>query len=90
MKSLPLRFHQRDPNAAPGLPGAVGDRLPAAQVGLGRLQREVLTEDEVVDCFRPEHEGDLVDVGDVAGGDDSFHREAREQRDLAPDLWRER
>ena len=48
-------------------------RLPLAQVGRGRLHAEVV-EHEVVDALGAEDERHLVDVVDVAGGDDRLDR----------------
>ena len=56
--------------------------------GGGRLDAEVV-EHEVVDALAAEDERDLVDVVDVARGDDRLDRQRREQRDLLADVaWR--
>ena len=69
--------------------GAFDRLLPAGEIGIGRLHAEVL-EQEVVDALLVEGERHLVDVVDVAGGDDRLRRQAREQRDLLADVARER
>ncbi len=77
---------ERDPDRLGRLGGLAGDRLPVEQVRRRGLEPEVLAQDVVVDALGPEHERDLVDVGNVARGDDGLDRQAREQRDLLPDL----
>ena len=55
----------------------------------GRACDAEVLEQEVVDALLVEGERDLVDVVDVAGGDDRLRRQAREQRDLLADVARE-
>ena len=56
------------------------------EIGLRRLDAEVLSEDEVVDALLVEDERHPVDVGHVERRYDGLHRQAREQRDLAADV----
>ena len=62
--------------------------LPAAELRLRGLEPEVL-EDEVVHALGAVVERDLVDVVDVAPGDDRLHRQRGEQRDLLAHVLRQ-
>ncbi len=66
-----------------GVVGAVDDVLPAGEVGGFGVDAEVF-EGEGVDAFGGEGEGDLVDAGDVAGGDDGGLFDVAEEGDF----WR--
>ena len=68
-----------------GVVGAVDDVLPAGEVGGLGFDAEVL-EGEGVDAFGGEGEGDLVDAGDVAGGDDGGLFDVAEEGDLLAHL----
>ena len=76
---------ERDAHVLLRLGRAAHGRLPVAELGRRRLGLEVV-EDQVVHALRPEHQRHLVDVVDVARGDHGLDRQAREQRDLLPDL----
>ena len=80
---LDVLADERDPDRLGRRVDALGQALPARQLGRGRVEPQVI-EDEVVDALLAEHERDLVDVVDVAGRHDRVDREAGEQRDLAP------
>ncbi|MCU1222774.1 MAG: hypothetical protein JWQ42_867 [Edaphobacter sp.] len=68
-----------------GVVSAVDDVLPLGDVGGLGLDAEVL-EGEGVYAFGGEGEGDLVDAGDVAGGDDGGLLDVAEEGDLAAHL----
>src|ERR1700688_106511 len=70
-----------DGNFVLGVVGAVDDVLPAGEVGGLGVDAEVF-EGEGVDAFGGEGEGDLVDAGDVAGGDDGRLFDVAEEGDL--------
>ena len=68
-----------------GMVGAADDLLPAGKIGgLGVYAQEL--EDESVDALGGEVEGDLVDAGDVAGGDDGVLLHVAEEGDLGAHL----
>ncbi len=86
---LDVLADERDPHRAAAAPGALDRLLPGRQLRRRRLHAEVL-ENEVVDALLVEGERHLVDVVHVAGRDDRFRGQAREQGDLLADLIRER
>ena len=79
---------ERDLHGVGGGARAAGELRPHRQVGLRRVDREVLA-DEVVDALVGEPQRHLVDVVDVLGADDGLDRQRREQRDLLADVGAE-
>ena len=76
---------QGDANRLPRVARRRDVGLPVVERRVQCLEREVV-EDEVVDALLAEGERHLVDVGDVAGGDDGLDGEAREEGDLGADV----
>src|SRR5579871_3034197 len=68
-----------------GVVGAVDDVLPLGEIGRGGLDAEVL-EGKGIDAFLREVEGDFIDAGHVAGGDDGGLFDVAEESDLAAHL----
>src|SRR6185503_480641 len=67
--------------AARRLPEALDDPLPAREIGLARPEVEPLR-DLLVDALGVEEDRQLVEAGDVDGGDHALHGDVREERDL--------
>ena len=68
-----------------GVVGAVDEVFPEGEIGGGGFDAEVF-EGEGVDAFDGEGEGDFVDAGDVAGGDDGLLLDVAEEGDLGSHL----
>ena len=82
---------QRDAHGvlARGLAGAAHQPLPVREVGRRHVVDPEVLEHEVVHPLGMEVERDLVDVVDVARGDDRLVRQRREQRDLLAHVVRQ-
>jgi len=65
--------------------GAADDLLPAGEVG-GRGVYAQELQNKGIDSFGGEGEGDLVDAGDIAGGDDGVLLHVAEEGDLGAHL----
>ena len=63
--------------------------VPLAEVGVGRVEPELLA-DEPVEALLLQRLRHEVDVGDVDRGDDGLRVDVGEERDLVADVLRER
>ena len=87
---LDVLADERDPDRSRRPRAPARDRLPAVRSGAGASSPKCSRSTKSSTPSAWNTSGHLVDVGDVVGRDDRLDREAREQRDLAADLWRER